>query len=138
MSRSYNPVHTGLTNGIVYRYALAAEDTLGHASALSLPKLSAPKDLTGPDAVTLSGSVSGSTASLSWTEASDPSGIGSYRIMRATGTGSFRTVATISVTAPRTFSQTGLAPGTYSYVVRPIDTRRNVGQPSNVVSGSVS
>ena len=75
------------------------------------------------------------SAALTWDEAIDPSGIGSYRILRAVGTGSFALAASVPVSAPRAWTQTGLTAGTsYRYVVRAVDVKGNVGAPSTAVA----
>jgi hypothetical protein len=95
----------------------------------------APKDLTGPPAVGMTAETGDGRAVLSWDQATDPSGIGHYRIFRAVGTGAFALAASIPAAAARTWTQSGLMAGTeYRYVVRAVDTKSNVGPPSPEVA----
>jgi fibronectin type 3 domain-containing protein len=125
----------GLTNYTSYRYAMKATDVLGQTSALSGVKTVAPKDLTGPAAVTVNGVATDGRSELSWSEAADPSGVGSYQILRAAGTAtSFTKIATVPA-ATRSFVQTGLLAGTtYRYQIKAVDAVRNVGPASTAVT----
>ena len=121
-------VDLGLTNYTTYRYYVTATDMKNQTSNPSAIKLSYPKDLTGPAAVTVSGSVSDGRADIAWSEASDVSGIGAYRVYRAMGTSA--TYSQVALLPPDAggFTQTGLAAGTsYRYLVRAVDTKGNLG-----------
>jgi fibronectin type 3 domain-containing protein len=121
-------VDTGLTNYTSYRYYMTATDIKNQTSNASAIKTSYPKDLTGPAAVTVSGSVSDSRADLTWTAATDVSGIGAYRVYRAAGTSTTYSQVALLPPDARSFTHTGLAAGTsYRYLVRAVDTQKNLG-----------
>ena len=124
----------GLTNGTTYRYAVAATDVRDQTSVLSAIKAAAPRDLTGPAAVDATGAVSDARTELSWSAATDVSGVGGYQVLRAVGTSTtFSRVATVPA-GTRTFVQTGLLAGTvYRYQVRAVDALSNVGPASTTV-----
>jgi subtilisin family serine protease len=125
----------GLTNYTSYRYAMTATDVLGQTSPLTTVKTATPKDLTGPVAVSVSGSGSDGRSDLTWTQASDPSGVGSYQVLRAVGTATtFTKVATVPA-ATRSYGQTGLLGGTtYRYQVKAVDAVGNIGPASAPVT----
>ncbi|MET1053596.1 MAG: RICIN domain-containing protein [Mycetocola sp.] len=86
-------------------------------------------DTTAPSAPALTGSVSGTTASLSWSAATDAVGVSGYVVYR-----NGAQIAEVASTV-RTYSNTGLATGTtYAYTVRAKDAANNVSAVSNTVS----
>lgn len=88
-------------------------------------------DTTAPTTPTLSGSLSGTTASLSWSASTDAVGVTGYVVYR-NGVQVGTTTASV-----RTFSNTGLAAGnTYTYTVRARDAAGNLSTLSNTVSVS--
>lgn len=121
-------VDTGLTNYTSYRYYMTATDLKNQTSAKSAIRTTMPKDLTGPAAVSVSATASDSRADISWTQATDVSGIASYKVYRAVGTATtYSLIATLPSSA-RTFAHTGLNAGTsYRYLVRAVDTKNNLG-----------
>jgi chitodextrinase len=85
-------------------------------------------DTTAPTAPALSGSVSGTTASLSWSASTDAVGVTGYVIYR-NGVQIGETTSTV-----RSFTNTGLASGTnYNYTVRAKDAAGNLSVPSNTL-----
>jgi hypothetical protein len=119
-----------------YAYTVRAIDAAGNVSAgsnsVSLTVPTAPvADTQAPSASTLSGSLTGSTANLSWTAATDNVGVTGYQVSR-NGTQVGTTTA-----ATRTFSQANLAAGTYAYTVRAVDAAGNLSPVSNTVSLTV-
>ncbi|HEX9860696.1 MAG TPA: cytochrome c, partial [Nitrospirota bacterium] len=103
---------------------LAATDVSAIAAALSP---------TPPPAatITLSGSVTGSTANLSWTKA-NLTGVSSFRVLRnAVNVGTAVATAT-------SYANTGLANGTYTYEVDALGSTGAVLAKSNVVSVTVN
>lgn len=125
---------TSLEDGTYY-YSLFALDNNGNASVAATS--SASIDTTGPSAVSsLSGSGSGTSAILTWTNPVDGD-FSSITIRRSTSAypssitdGS---LATSSITGT-SFTNTGLAEGLYYYGVFALDTTGNV---SNVATTSV-
>lgn len=88
-------------------------------------------DTTAPTAPVLSGTLSGTTASLSWSASTDAVGVTGYVIYR---NGAQVGTTTASV---RTFSNTGLTAGnTYTYTVRARDAAGNLSALSNSVAVS--
>jgi fibronectin type 3 domain-containing protein len=96
-------------------------------------------DTTSPTAPTgLTAAASGSQINLSWTASSDPDSPSiTYHVERCQGAGcnSFAQIATPTAT---TYSDSGLAPGNYSYRVRASDPTGNLSSYSNVASGATS
>jgi hypothetical protein len=77
--------------------------------------------------------VTGTTANLSWTAATDNVGVTGYQVFR-NGT---QVGANLAATAT-TFSQAGLAAGTYSYTVKAMDAAGNAAPSSNALSLTVA
>ena len=89
-------------------------------------------DTTAPTTPTLSGSLNGTTASLSWSASTDATGVTGYVVYR-NGVQVGETTAAV-----RTFSNTGLTSGsTYAYTVRAKDAAGNLSPASNSVSLAV-
>jgi Domain of unknown function (DUF1929)/Bacterial Ig domain/Glyoxal oxidase N-terminus/Viral BACON domain len=101
--------------------------------------------VTAPDgqAPTAPGSLaaapSGNTASLTWTASQDNVGVTAYDVYRSTTSG-FTPAAgnRIGQTAATSFTDTGLAAGTYYYLVAAEDAAGNTSQPSNQASATIS
>jgi chitodextrinase len=92
---------------------------------------------TAPGALAAS-TVSSSQINLSWTAATDDTGVTSYLIERCQGAGcsTFTQIATGTGT---TFSNTGLAASTsFSYRVRATDAAGNLGPYSNIATATTS
>jgi Bacterial Ig-like domain len=127
---------TALAAG-TYTYTVKAMDTAGNAApssnALSLSVSPTAADTAPPSAPVLSGSVTGTTANLSWTTATDNVGVTGYQVFR-NGT---QVGANLATTAT-TFSQANLAAGTYSYTVKAMDAAGNAAPASNAVSLTVA
>src|SRR5262245_46270700 len=87
-------------------------------------KPSAPANLVGVDGQT--------TASLNWIAATDDVGVTNYNIHRSTFSGAAPNAANkIGTSTVPSFIDTGLAAGTYFYVVTAQDAAGNIGVPSN-------
>ncbi len=115
----------------IYNRALtAAEITTDMNKSVGIPDASAP---TAPG--TLSGSGSLGSASLSWGAASDNVGVTGYNVHRSASAG-FTPSAANRIAQPTgtTFTDTGLAAGTYYYKVTAQDAAGNVGPASNEAS----
>ncbi|WP_346779694.1 glycoside hydrolase family 9 protein [Streptomyces sp. S3(2020)] len=98
----------------------------------------APSDTTPPSTptgLTAASATAGSVA-LSWNAATDDTGVSGYDVLRAAGAsgGSFAQVAS---TATTSFTDTGLAAGTYRYQVRARDAAGNTSAASTAVSVTV-
>lgn len=90
------------------------------------------QDTTAPSAPTgLTATVVGTTASLSWTASSDAVGVTGYGITR-------NGAALPGTTSATTASDTGLAPGTYSYTVAAFDAAGNVSAASASATATVA
>ena len=74
---------------------------------------------------------SASQVALSWQPSSDNVGVTGYRAYRGT-----TQIATLGSTAT-SYTDTGLAPGPYSYTVRAVDAAGNVSDPSNTANATV-
>lgn len=123
-SRAYTD--TGRQPLTEYRYTLRAVDAAGNVGpAASITTTTLPPDVNPPSAPSwLTASAGLDSASLAWGAATDPEGpVTSYRVWR-----DGRVIAN-PIATTRTFTDTGLAPGTYTYAVAALDTAGNVGVP---------
>ncbi len=127
---------TGLSASTAYSYTVRARDAAGNVSAASaaVSTTTDPADAgdnVAPDAPTglqVTGTTT-SSASLSWSAASDNVGVTGYEVFR----GSTR-VATVTGTS---YTDTGLAASTaYSYAVRARDAAGNVSALSGPVTAT--
>jgi hypothetical protein len=124
-----------------YFYKVTAEDAAGNvgnasneASATVLTDTTAPSAPGG-----LAAGVTGSTANLTWSAATDDVAVVRYNVHRGTTAG-FTPSAANRIAQPTgtSYSDTGLAIGTYYYKVTAEDAAGNVGGASNEVSASVA
>ena len=130
---------TGLTASTAYRYSVRAVDTAGNvsnASAELAVTTTAPsgQDTVAPTAPTgvHSMTTTSSSVDLMWTASTDNTGVVAYRVQRATGTGAFAQVASVTGTG---YLNTGLAASTaYRYRVVAVDAAGNVSAASAVFS----
>jgi hypothetical protein len=101
------------------------------ASFVQLPSPSADSQPpSAPTNVTAQGSLG--SASLSWNASTDNTGIGVYNVHRSTVPGFVPSAGNrIAQPVGTTFTNTGLAQGTYYYVVTAQDVAGNVSAPSN-------
>ncbi|MFI6456848.1 LamG-like jellyroll fold domain-containing protein [Streptosporangium amethystogenes] len=78
-------------------------------------------------------------AQLTWTASTDNVGVGGYRIHRSTTPGFTPSAANQVGSSPTTtFTDAGLAVGTYYYRVRAVDAADNLSPSSNEVSATVT
>ena len=90
----------------------------------------------GPDATkpappgTLSATGSPGQVALSWGAATDNVAVTGYRVFR--GTTQIANLGNVT-----SYTDAGLAPGSYSYTVRALDAAGNVSDPSNTASATV-
>ena len=95
-------------------------------------------DSTPPTAPSALGtSVNGTQITLSWTASTDNVGVTGYLLERCQGA-SCSTFTQIATPTATTYSDLGLAPGSYSYRVRATDAAGNLSTYSNVASGTVT
>jgi hypothetical protein len=79
------------------------------------------------------------TVALSWFAASDNLGVTAYDVYRSTTSGFIPSPANKIGASPSTsYTDTGLAPGTYYYVVRAEDAAGNIGPQSNEATATVA
>ncbi len=125
-------VNTGLTNGTIYYYKVAAVNA-GVTSALSAeasatPQVSAPLAPTG-----LTATAGNASVTLSWTASS---GATSYNIYRGTTAGGESTTAIASGITTISYSDTGLTNGTTYYYKLAAVNARGTGALSAEVSAT--
>ena len=138
------PTTTSYTDVVApgtYYYKVTAEDAAGNAGAPSNEaSATVTSDTSPPTAPTnLVGPVSGGTVNLSWTAATDNVGIARYDLHRSTSSGFTPTAANrIAQPAGTTYSDPGLATGTYYYKVTAEDAAGNVGPPSNELTVTIA
>ncbi|MGZ4603860.1 MAG: BACON domain-containing protein, partial [Kineosporiaceae bacterium] len=120
--------------------------TVSAAGAQGSPQTVAVSlDVTAPDGQaptapgSLTASASGDTASLTWGASTDNVGVTRYDIYRSTTPG-FSPAAgnRIGQIAATSFTDTGLAAGTYYYLVTAEDAAGNVSQPSNQATATIA
>lgn len=109
----------------------SAAVTEARLSGCTVSNPPAPTDTTAPTAPTgLSAGLAGDTATLSWTASTDNVGVTGYRVSRN------GTLLAGTVTGT-TFTDPGLAAGTYTYTVTAVDAAGNVSVASNSASVTV-
>ena len=123
--------HTGLVAG-TYSYTVRAVDAAGNLSDASNTATATVPDTVAPSAPdNLKGSAGTGQVTLTWKASSDNVGVTGYRIYRGA-----TQVGTVNGTT-LTYTDTGLARGTYSYTVRAIDAAGNLSDPSKSESVTV-
>ena len=114
--------HTGLTAG-TYSYTVRAVDAAGNLSDASNTATATVPDSIKPSAPgNLKATAGTGQVTLTWKASTDNIGVTGYRIYR-NGT----QVGSVSGTT-LTYTDTGLARGTYSYTVRAIDAAGNLSR----------
>ena len=125
----------------VYFYKVTAEDAAGNIGpASNEATATVTTDTTAPSAPTgLVGPVVGSTVNLSWTASTDDVAVVRYNVHRGTTTG-FTPSAANRIAQPTgtTFSDSGLATGTYFYRVTAEDAAGNISTASSELSATVA
>jgi len=122
---------TGLTAATTYNFYVTAKDAAGNVSSssntASVTTL-ALADTTAPTATTLSASgTTGSSTNLSWTAATDNTGVTGYNVYQ---NGVFKTTTTTT-----SLAVTGLnAATTYNFYVTAKDAAGNVSSASNTIN----
>jgi fibronectin type 3 domain-containing protein len=128
----------GLATGTYY-YKVTAEDAAGNVGPASAQAPATIGDTTPPSAPgSLTAGVSGTSIALSWTASTDNIGVVRYNVHRGTTSG-FTPSAANRIAQPTglTYSDNGLAPGTYYYKVTAEDAAGNVSAVSNTASGTI-
>ncbi|HEX7862769.1 MAG TPA: LamG-like jellyroll fold domain-containing protein [Verrucomicrobiae bacterium] len=123
-----------------YFYKVTAEDAAGNVSSPSNEATgTALADTQAPTAPTLTGTGSFGQAALSWNGATDAVGVVRYNVHRSTLTGFTASLANrVAQPTGNSYVDTGLAAGTYFYVVTAEDAAGNLSVPSNETSASVA
>lgn len=122
-------------------YMLFLVNGQGVPSVASFVRFPAPYEDTtppmAPTGITATGGVG--TASLSWTPATDDTGVASYNVHRSSTSNFTPTAANrVGQSASSTFSDTGIAAGVWYYKVTAQDGAGNVGPASAEASATVS
>ncbi len=123
-------------------YMLFIVNGAGVPSIASMMRFPAPYEDTVPPTAPTGLAATGTTGqvALHWTAATDNVGVTKYDIYRSTTSGftpaTANRVAQIAGTAT-TYTDTGLAAGTYYYVVKAEDAAGNLGPPSNQAAAIV-
>jgi chitodextrinase len=124
---------TGLTNGVLYTFTVAARDAANNVSAQSSPATAtpaAPADTTAPTVPTGLAATPGNTqVSLTWTASTDAVGVAGYRIY-VNGT-------QVGTSTTTNYLATGLSNGTsYAFTVAAYDAASNVSAQSTAVNST--
>jgi hypothetical protein len=122
-------------------YMLFVVNGNGVPSTASILRLPAPWEDTVPPTApgNLVATGGQGTATLSWTAATDNVGVTGYDVYRSTTSGFTPSPANrVGGTAGTTFTDSGLAAGTYYYVVRAEDSAANLGPGSNQAAATVT
>ena len=131
---------TGLAAGTYY-YKVAAEDAAGNVGPVgNEANAVATADTTPPTAPSgLTATATPGQVALSWGASTDAGGIAHYNVHRATTAGFTPTTANrIAQPTGTSYTDTGLAPGTYYYRVTAEDNAANVSPSSNEASATVA
>jgi fibronectin type 3 domain-containing protein len=137
-STSYSD--TGLAAGTYY-YRVTAEDAAGNISAASNEATAVVTgDATAPTAPGgLIATGSSSSVALSWSASTDNVGVTRYNVHRATTAGFTPSAANrIAQPTSTSYSDPGLAAGTYYYRVTAEDAAANISTPSAEATGTVA
>ena len=128
----------GLAAGTYY-YKLTAEDAAGNVSGLSNEAQAVIPDTTPPSTPTLSATGGAGQASLSWTAATDNVAVTRYDLYRSTSSG-FTPAVGNRIAQPTGLSYTdrGLAAGTYYYKLQAEDAAGNLSGASNQAQAVVT
>lgn len=120
-----------LTDG-TYHYQVSAISDFAFESPLSDPADAAVGDTQGPDPVTLSGSLTGNDANLSWT-ASQSADVARYDLQR-----DGNVITSVDTGNTLAYTDANLTLGAHDYVVVAYDGFGNAGAPSNTVTLTVT
>jgi hypothetical protein len=118
-------------------YMLFIVDTNGVPCVAPFVRFAAPYEDEVPPTAPSNRSAGGAlaAASLTWAAASDNNLVARYNVYRSTTSGFLPSAANLVGSSSTTsFQDTGLAAGTYYYVVRAVDVAGNVGPASNEAS----
>jgi fibronectin type 3 domain-containing protein len=122
-----------------YYYKVLAEDAAGNLSQPSNEASAAIADTTPPSTPGgLAGTVNGSSVALSWTASTDNVGVVRYNVHRSTTSG-FTPSAANRIAQPTgtSYTDAGLAVGTYFYKVTAEDAAGNLSAPSAQASATI-
>ncbi len=123
-------------------YRVVARDAAGNSSTPTAPwtaTVQPPPDTTSPTTPTsVSATADGSSISVTWAASTDDTGVVGYEVHRSTTSGFTPSPGTrLGTTATTGWTDTGLAPGTYFYVVIAYDAVPNRSAPSAEVQATV-
>ena len=123
-----------------YFYKLTAEDAAGNISPVSNTASATVADTSPPSTPTNLAATGGAgQASLTWTAANDNVGVTRYNLHRATSPGFTPTVGNrIAQPTGSSYTDTGLAAGTYYYRVTAEDAAANISPASNEATATTS
>jgi fibronectin type 3 domain-containing protein len=122
-----------------FYYRVTASDAAGNVSAASSAASVSIPDTTAPSVPSgLTASVAGSTATLSWTASSDDVAVTGYSVYRG-ATADFTADASTRIggTSTPSYTDSGLAVGTYYYRVIALDAASNASAASGSTSVTV-
>jgi fibronectin type 3 domain-containing protein len=122
-----------------YYYKVQAEDAAGNLSPSSNEVPATIADTTPPTAPSgLVATVNGTSASLTWNPATDNVGVTKYDVYRSTTPG-FTPGPGNRIAQPTgtSYTDTGLAAGTYYYKVQAEDAAGNIGPSSNEAGATI-
>ncbi|KFE62306.1 carbohydrate binding domain-containing protein [Hyalangium minutum] len=130
-STSTSYTDSGLTASTAYSYTVKARDAAGNLSAASatLNVTTQAPDTTAPSAPTglAAAGVTSSSATLSWTAATDNYGVAGYYV--------YRNGTQIAAPTATSYTDSSLSPSTpYSYTVKAADAAGNLSAASSAVS----
>ena len=133
---------SSLANGTYY-YSVVASDAAGNASAASATASGvvnvdnqAP---TVPAGLTATPNNAAGSVALSWSAATDNVAVGGYRVYRGTTSGfTADSSSLLTTTTNLTYTDAGVAPGTWYYKVAAFDTTGNQSAASAAVSAVVA
>ena len=143
-NRIAQPTGTGYVDTTVpgtYAYKVTAEDAAGNVGAASnAATATVTADTTAPTAPAgLGGTVVGASVNLTWTGSTDDVGVARYNVHRGTSAGFTPAIGNrIAQPTGTSYSDPGLASGTYYYKVLAEDAAGNLSAASNEHAATVA
>jgi fibronectin type 3 domain-containing protein len=118
-------------------YQVVASDAAGNHSAASAETAIVVPDLTAPSSPTVSTTVTGYDAEVTWTESTDDVGVAVYRVYRSATSFSPSDATLVATTTGNSLVDTDRDVGSWHYVVVAVDAAGNASVPGTATANVV-